>query len=546
MSSTTIAKLGRHHFSLAEQGRALAVVLAEEFETPFAVYDTETGQPLHQPKDTEPAVPAGGWAHGNLDGLEECPVHVGPLTDGRYPITMLGYREGKPRMIAAAQVPALARTAPEVAQEQKRLHRWLLAVCTRLRQADQGPVRRRPDGDPDAQFKTAWEVILTLDHLLRHVRIHRDPLQSQERILQAAFGLLRVRTLVWVPRSADAPVVIQGDRFLSSWDCRQLATLLNQNAEFQAARMLLCNDFHGSEWGQRYPSIRNLMALTVADQGLLGWVLALDKPAEAGSDGVVPFRRSDAALLTPFVGLLQLHQRGSDRYRDLKELLVGLTRSLTAAIDAKDSYTFGHSERVARSAVELGRELGLHEEELSDIYLAGLLHDIGKIGVPDAILGKKGPLTDEEFEQIKQHPTIGYRILADLKPIRHLLPGVLYHHERYDGKGYPEGLAGEAIPLLARVLAVADSYDAMSTARPYRTAMPHPRVEEILRSGSGSQWDPRIIEAFLRCQDKVREIRQRGVGESLRHALDDALGKDQYSVSVAAVAGALPPTAAVE
>src|SRR5262249_51571272 len=156
------------------------------------------------------------------------------------------------------------------------------------------------------------------------------------------------------------------------------------------------------------------------------------------------------------------------------------------AIDAKDSYTYGHSERVARIAVELGRELGLRDDELSDIYLTGLLHDIGKIGIRDSVLCKRDKLTDEEFEHIKEHVKIGYRILADLRAIAHLLPGVLYHHERIDGGGYPEGLAGNAIPFLARILAVADSYDAMSTSRPYRAAMPPARVEAIIREGAGS------------------------------------------------------------
>jgi HD-GYP domain-containing protein (c-di-GMP phosphodiesterase class II) len=235
-------------------------------------------------------------------------------------------------------------------------------------------------------------------------------------------------------------------------------------------------------------------------------------------------------LLTPFVALLGLHVRSSDRYQELKDLLVGLTRSLTAALDAKDSYTYGHSERVARIAVELGREMGLSGDELGDIYLTGLLHDVGKIGVRDAILAKVDPLTPEEFEHIKQHVTIGYTILADLRPIRNLLPGVLYHHERIDGTGYPDGLVGEAIPLLARILAVADAYDAMSTTRPYREAMPCRKVEETLVQGAGTQWDKQVVDAFLRCRHKIHAIRQRGVGDSLRQAIDGALRKDGSSI----------------
>src|SRR5262249_59049645 len=135
------------------------------------------------------------------------------------------------------------------------------------------------------------------------------------------------------------------------------------------------------------------------------------------------------------------------------------------ACDAKDSYTYGHSERVARIAVELGRELGLQEEELSDVFLAGLLHDIGKIGIRDAVLSKPGPLTPEEFEHVKQHVTIGYSILQNLRPIVHLLPGVRNHHERYDGEGDPDRLAGDALPLLATIPADAHAYESDATNR---------------------------------------------------------------------------------
>jgi putative nucleotidyltransferase with HDIG domain len=235
--------------------------------------------------------------------------------------------------------------------------------------------------------------------------------------------------------------------------------------------------------------------------------------------------------LTPFVALLEMHARSSQRYQDLKDLLVGLTRSLTTALDAKDSYTFGHSERVARIAVELARELGLEGDELGDIYLAGLLHDVGKIGIRDTVLLKPDVLTPEEREHIKQHVTIGYSILADLKQIRNLLPGVLYHHERYDGTGYPDGLAGDNIPLLARILAVADAYDAMSNARPYRDALPCRKVEEILTKGMNTQWDKQVVEAFMRCRQKVHAIRQRGVGDSLRLAIEGTLRSQAQPLS---------------
>src|SRR4051794_40861000 len=165
-----------------------------------------------------------------------------------------------------------------------------------------------------------------------------------------------------------------------------------------------------------------------------------------------------------------------------------MTRTLATAIDARESLVAGHSERVARIAVELARELGLQEDELSDVYLGGLLHDIGKIGVSDAILRKRSPLTPGELAHIQQHVTIGSHLLAELRPIAHLLPAVLHHHERYDGTGYPDGLKGDTIPFLARILAVAESYDAMTMFGPGRSGCDGAQAEEILTRGANLQW----------------------------------------------------------
>ena len=198
---------------------------------------------------------------------------------------------------------------------------------------------------------------------------------------------------------------------------------------------------------------------------------------------------------------------------------------MTAAIDAKDSYTCGHSERVARIAVELARELGLSDEEVSDIYLGGLLHDIGKIGISDSILRKDGTLTSGEYEQIRQHVVIGVRILVDFPAIAHLLPLVRHHHERYDGTGYPDGLQRDEIPFLARILAVADGYDAMNTTRPYRAALSRPVIEKALRLGCGAQWDEDVVDAFFRAKERIYAIQATGVGESVCFALGNALRK---------------------
>ncbi len=507
--------------SLLQHARALGVILREEFDVPFTFFDATTGAMILAPSaerlalaifDVSPEIVRSAASDGR--------ARVERLSESAFRVLVPLCQAGKPALVGVARLPALASGGPQGTTEQTRLQKWVQAVGDRLQLADL-PFRRRAE-EYSAQASFAWEVVLTLNQVIRRLRVHKDPERSVRRILEAAHGLIQAEAIVWVPVAQDAPVLSHGEASLAAADGRQLASLLGRSPGLQPGAPLLLNQVQGTSWGGRFPGLANLLAFQVSDPAAAGWVIAVNKqPREPG--GAAEFRRSDAAALTPFVALLEMYDRGATRYQELKDLLVGLTRSLTSALDAKDPYTYGHSERVARIAVELGREMGLNEDELGDIYLAGLLHDVGKIGVRDTVLGKVGALTPEEFEHIKQHVTIGYTILSGLRQIRNLLPGVLHHHERYDGKGYPDGLAGEAIPLLARVLAVADAYDAMSTNRPYRDAMAYRRVEEILSEGAGRQWDARIVEAFTRCRQKIHAIRQRGVGDSLRLAIDGAL-----------------------
>jgi HD-GYP domain-containing protein (c-di-GMP phosphodiesterase class II) len=204
--------------------------------------------------------------------------------------------------------------------------------------------------------------------------------------------------------------------------------------------------------------------------------------------------------------MLGIHVGNRELYRQQAEFLASVVRALTSAIDAKDPYTCGHSDRVGRIAVRLAQELNCTPGLINTIYMAGLLHDIGKIGINESILRKPDRLTDEEYEHIKLHPGLGHRILADIRQLNDVLPAVLHHHEQWDGAGYPHGLAGENIPWIARIMAVADAYDAMSSSRPYRPGMPEPKVESILRDGAGKQWDAKVVDAFFRARDAVRAI----------------------------------------
>jgi putative nucleotidyltransferase with HDIG domain len=183
---------------------------------------------------------------------------------------------------------------------------------------------------------------------------------------------------------------------------------------------------------------------------------------------------------------------------DLEELFMGTIRSLSSAIDTKSKWTAGHSERVTKYAMQIGREMGLRENELKNLELGGLLHDVGKIGTFETILDKQGKLTDDEIKLIRQHPAKGAEILSPIKQLKEIIPAVKYHQEFYDGSGYPEGLKGEAIPLFARIVGTADAIDAMSADRPYRKGKPMDAVVEELKRCSGIQFDPKVVECFLR------------------------------------------------
>jgi HD-GYP domain-containing protein (c-di-GMP phosphodiesterase class II) len=246
---------------------------------------------------------------------------------------------------------------------------------------------------------------------------------------------------------------------------------------------------------------RSLLAVPLQRQDrILGCLFAIDK-----HDG--EFNSVDSKLLTSISNESAIYLENAILFEDVHSLMMGIIRSLTSAIDAKDAYTSGHSERVAMLSRTLAREAGLPEADIERIYMAGLLHDVGKIGVPEAVLQKTGRLTPEEFEQMKKHPAVGAHILADLKQVADIVPGVLHHHERFDGKGYPMGLSGENIPLMGRIICLADCFDAMTSNRTYRKALPlEVALAEIRRCG-GTQFDPKLTEQFLKIGvDRLRDL----------------------------------------
>jgi len=228
---------------------------------------------------------------------------------------------------------------------------------------------------------------------------------------------------------------------------------------------------------------------------IIGMMVAINRIDKQDFDSI------DVKLFNSVANSCAVFIENGRLFTDLKELFIGSLRALTNSIDAKDQYTRGHSERVAFISRWIAERLFekelLAEEEVHKIYLAGLLHDIGKIGVNEAVLCKKGKLTDREFDCIKEHPSIGAGILREIKQMRDIVPGVLCHHERVDGKGYPDGLGGEQVPLIGKIVGLADSFDAMTSKRTYRDARTVEQALAEIEKGLGTQFDEKVGRIFL-------------------------------------------------
>lgn len=236
----------------------------------------------------------------------------------------------------------------------------------------------------------------------------------------------------------------------------------------------------------------SLMIVPLVSQGKPLGVISLVREEKNG-----PFNYSDVQLLAVFASHVATAIQNAQMYARMQDLNLDIIRSYATAVEVKDVYTKGHSERVANYGLKLGMQLGLTSKELETIYIAGVLHDIGKIGVPDHILNKPDKLTEEEFKVMKKHPGIGRDILAQVWSLKKILPIVYHHHEQIDGSGYPDGLEGEQIPFLARLISVVDAFEAMTSDRAYRKALPMDKVEVIMESGAGTQWQKDLVDTWL-------------------------------------------------
>ena len=218
--------------------------------------------------------------------------------------------------------------------------------------------------------------------------------------------------------------------------------------------------------------------------------------------GTIPFNDHDLEMLENMANQAVSSIENARLYENIQKVYLSTIEVLATAIDAKDPYTQGHSRRVTQYSVAIAEELNLSPKEIEDIRYAGLLHDVGKIGIKDSIIRKPGRLTDEEYAIIKKHPAIGAKILRPVDFLADKIPGVLHHHEYYDGRGYPDHLTGEDIPLAGRIICVADAFDAMTTNRPYRKGLTVKTAVGELKKFSGKQFDPVCVEAFLKAFER--------------------------------------------
>ncbi|WP_298268064.1 HD domain-containing phosphohydrolase [Geobacter sp.] len=257
--------------------------------------------------------------------------------------------------------------------------------------------------------------------------------------------------------------------------------------------------------------IRSLLAVPLIARDEVTGVLLL------GDTDPGKFARQETFTIEKIASQMAVALENARLYEDMRNLFINTVASLANAIDAKSPWTKGHSERVMRISARIATEMGLPEEMVERVRLGGLLHDIGKIGVIEAVLEKPAILSEDEFPPLRSHPEKGVAILAPIEQLRDVLPAILHHHERFDGSGYPHGLKGEEIPLSARIVAVADSFDAMVSERPYKKGYGIGEALAELRACAGSHFDPQVVECF--CRYVVRtmgDALEGGVREAMR------------------------------
>jgi putative nucleotidyltransferase with HDIG domain len=506
--------------------------LSNWFDVEFHLVDGETGELLHCAFDST----ARNWdtrgqlcravaARGTAELIEE----VEPLVVVAVPV------QGDARRSVVAAATFVTRNSVTLAQlpavcemlglEPDDAARWISAQTTwqpemLVRMAQLATERMaaewrlkcmdREIRDLSLNLSTTYEEISLIYRLTQNLKLTSKDEELANLALEWLADVLPVEALAiqLIPSENAAaigrdartqPLLLTHGRCPISND--ELSDIIAEHKLEPGQRPLIINRTTNSTDAWNWPEVHQLIVVSLCEgSNCFGWLVAVNHLGR-GEFGTV-----EASLLSSVAAILGIHSGNADLYQQQREFFAGVVRALTSAIDAKDPYTCGHSDRVARVSVRLAEELGCDRKQVDTIYLSGLLHDVGKIGIDDNVLRKPGKLTEAEFEHIKTHAEIGHKILSDIKQLDEVLPVVLHHHEQWNGKGYPRGLAGDDIPVLARIVAVADSFDAMGSDRPYRQGMADEKLDSIMRDGAGQQWDAKVIEAFFRARQDIRAI----------------------------------------
>lgn len=374
---------------------------------------------------------------------------------------------------------------------------WTRSACERLARMVASLARseneRLAGADAGARLGAAWEELHLLHSLAGDMRLGASPsafvahaLTELRATLGCSWTALRVE-----PGAADQLLAMPGGGMLCDGIAAAAAARVLEGLATPARAHIAANDL--------------VLAPVRREDCVIGMLAAGGLAGDAAA-----MSNWERTLVETAAGHLSVFLDNARLYRDLDAMFMGALSAIVSAIDAKDPYTRGHSQRVALLSRQIGEAAGLPEGELKRLHIAGLVHDVGKIGMPEAILRKQDRLTDEEFAIVRQHPEIGWRILRDIPQFAPVLDGVRHHHERIDGRGYPHGLKGDAIPLFARVIAIADTFDAMSSTRTYRAAKPRALVLTEMNSVAGTQLDAALLAAFrtidLRSYDALNTV----------------------------------------
>jgi len=344
------------------------------------------------------------------------------------------------------------------------------------------------------KFKTLMNIAALINSTLDQEEIRRRAIEAATTLMDAEAGSLLLVDQNQEELYFEVALGTKGDQV------KEIRLQMGQGIAgwvAQHCEPLIVNDaasdprfFHGADNRSSFVTSQ-IMAAPVVSKGCVLGVLQVVNSKCGG------FTSDSLELFVTLADHVAPAIENARLYEKLKVTFHGTALALAEALELRDAYTGGHTRRVRDYSLATGQHLGLSVDELEDLALASVLHDIGKIGVRDAVLLKKTPLVEEEQVLMNGHADHGGEILRHVAALERVTPAVLHHHERYDGRGYPRGLSGEAIPFLARIIAVADTYDAMTSDRPYRKALSGNTACAELQKGAGSQFDPKVVEAFL-------------------------------------------------